>query len=331
MKQNLWKLILCVAASGTVCLHAPAAGLQRADVIADPAWLLHLDCDGLRPTVIGQYILSEMDKPAAQARLASFQTIFGFDLRNHVHGVTLYGGSQTPADGVLMIYADFDPDHLVALAKAAKEYQGTTHNGHVIHSWIDVDSKRRPGAARRVYAAIQDHRVILGQRQDRVAQALDVIDDKSPSLSAGGAFPGLGAPGNVHFIEGAARKLDATNSAPNAAILRLSKNVQLVVGESQKEFQGAVTLVADSDEAAGQIYSITQGLVAVMKLQSNNPDAVRLANAVVITQNGSNIQGRLVLPAADLVAIMQAEAARMAAARTAKPMPAPAVDTNQQQ
>ena len=118
MKQNLLKLTLCAACLCAGGLLARAAGLQRADVIADPVWLLHLDCDALRTNALGQFVLAQMDKPEAKARLASFQTIFGFDLRSQVHGVTLYGSSQKPADSVLIIYADFDADRLMTLAKA---------------------------------------------------------------------------------------------------------------------------------------------------------------------------------------------------------------------
>jgi len=96
---------MCVCAAGWV---ASAAPLQQTDVAASPAWLLHLDADALRPTAVGQYILDEMDKPAARARLAIFQLIFSFDLRTQLHGLTLYGSSPAPEDGVLIVYADFD-------------------------------------------------------------------------------------------------------------------------------------------------------------------------------------------------------------------------------
>jgi len=312
MKQNLLKLTLCAACLCAGGLLARAAGLQRADVIADPVWLLHLDCDALRTNALGQFVLAQMDKPEAKARLASFQTIFGFDLRSQVHGVTLFGSSQTPADGVLIIYADFDADRLLTLAKAANDYQSSPHHDHVIHSWIDATKR---GMTRRVYAAFQDHRVILGQRSDRVAAALDVVDGTAPSLAGRRAFSELGLPGNPHFLEAAARKFDSTNSAPNAAILKLAKSVQLVAGEKKQQFQGALTLVANNDDAAGQMFSIAQGLVAVMRMQSNNPDAVKLANAVVITQDGSEILGTLELPTNDVVEMLQAGAARMTAAR----------------
>jgi hypothetical protein len=318
MKPNLWKLTFCAFAVFASGLIAHADSLQRSDVMADPAWLLHLDCDGLRPTTIGQYVLSEMDKPEAKAKLAAFQSIFNFDLRNQLHGITLYGSSQKPEDAVLMVYADFDPDRLVTLAKAAKQYQSNPHNQHVIYNWIDEKKKGELGAQPRVYAAIQGNRVVFGQREDRVAGALDVLDGVTPSLAAGSAFAGLGVPGNAHFVEAAARKMDLPDSDPNATILKLSKSLQLVMSEKQQQFQGALTLVADSDEVAGHIFSIAQGLVALTKFQTNKPESLKLANAMVITQNGSSVLGNLVLPASDVVEMMKADAARKAAARAAK-------------
>src|SRR5271169_3118436 len=118
MKTLLSKVTLALACLATGGLTASGAPLKRADVAADPAWVAHLDCDALRPTTIGQYIQSEMNKPDAQEKLAGFQSMVGFDLRTQLHGLTLYGTGSNPHDGVLLVYADFDPDRLVTLANA---------------------------------------------------------------------------------------------------------------------------------------------------------------------------------------------------------------------
>src|ERR1039458_5780763 len=126
-------------------------GLQRADVAGEPAWVLHLDCDSLRPTALGQYLLAEMEKPEAQAKFDAFQTIFNFDLRKQLHGLTLYSTGKVPEDGVLLVYADFDPSRLVTMAKAAQGYQSTTFKQHVIHNWVDEKKKAKLGVKPRVY------------------------------------------------------------------------------------------------------------------------------------------------------------------------------------
>src|SRR5262245_53006794 len=117
------KLILSTALLAAGALTVPAGPLQRADLPADPAWVVHVDCDALRPSAIGQYLLSELDKPAAQEKFAAIQAIFSFDPRKQLHGLTLYGTGSNPAEGVLLAYAAGDPDSLLVLHRAARVYQ----------------------------------------------------------------------------------------------------------------------------------------------------------------------------------------------------------------
>ena len=318
MNSNFLKNTLCLGGLCTFSLQMFAAPFHPADISANPAWVLHLDCDALRPTTIGQYILSEMDKPEAKAKLAAFQTIFNFDLRNQLHGATLYGSSPASDDGVLIIYADFDPARITTLAQATKDYQSSQHGPTIIHNWIDEKKEAKDGVKPRIYAAIQGNRIIFGQREDRVAQALDVLSGSSPNLSASKLFSELGVSGAKHFLEAAARKMKLPDSDPNAAILKLSQTVQLVMGESQQQFSGDFTLVADNDELAGNVLSIAQGLVSLAKFQNDKPESAKIANAITFTKNSDRVAGNLALPASEVVEMMKADAARKAAAKAAK-------------
>jgi len=272
-----------------------------------------LDCDALRPTTIGRYVLSEMDKPEAKAKLAAFQAIFDFDLRTQLHGATIYGNSPAPEEGVLLIYADFDPARLVTLAKAAKDSQSSPHGKVEIYGWIDDNKPARNGLKPRIYAAIQGNRVIFGQREDCVGRALDVLTGNAPSLAGDASFADLGRPGAAHFVEAEARKMVLPDSDPHAVIMKLSQSVQLVMDESQGQFRGALTLVADNAEVSGQVLTIVQGLLALARLQTDKPESVKIANAIKLTQIGDHVMGSLVLPAAEVVEVMQADAARKAA------------------
>ena len=78
----------CTASLLAASWMASATPLRRADIAGDPAWVAHIDCDRLRQSAIGEHILSEMEKPQAQARLATFQSTFGLDLRTQLHGLT---------------------------------------------------------------------------------------------------------------------------------------------------------------------------------------------------------------------------------------------------
>ena len=313
MNTNLLKSALCACGLVAAAATALTAPLQRADVTAEPAWVLHVDCDSLRPTPIGQYLLAELEKPEAQAKFAAFQTIFNFDPRKQLHGLTLYSTGKAPEDGVLLVYADFDPERLVTLAKAAKDYASTTNKQHIIHNWIDDKKKARNGVKPRVYAAIQGGRIVVfAQQEARVAQALDVLDRASPNLAGGTVFPQLGATGGASFIQAAARKMDIPDSAPNAAILKLAKMARLEVGEAQGQLKATLNLQADDEEVAKQMASVGQGLLALMKLQKDNPGSVKLAEALSLKQDGAGVVAALAVPVADAIELMKADAARKA-------------------
>jgi hypothetical protein len=297
-----------------------ATPLQRADVPAEPAWVLHFDCDALRPSAVGQFLLAEMEKPEAQAKLAAFQAMFNFDLRNQLHGLTLYSLGTTPQDGVLLVYADFDAERLLTMVKAAKDYQGVAYKQHVIHQWIDEKKKAVNGVKPRTYAAICGGRIVIfGQRQERVAQALDVTDRSVPTLLGSSSFPQLGAAGTTSFIEAAARKLDLPSSDPNAAMFKMTRQIGLQVSESQAQVSTLLTLEANDSEVAGHMATIAQGLVSLMKLQTEKPEAVKLADALTVKQEGPRVVGRMVLPVGDLIEMIRAGAARKSAEKTRTP------------
>src|SRR5215510_13208200 len=163
MKAPMLKTTLIAGCLLAAAFNLPATQLQRADVAANAGWVLHVNCDALRPTAIGKHILAELEKPEAQAKLSVFQNMFSFDLRTQLHGISLYSAGSSPQDGVLIVYADFDADKLVTLAKAANDSQNNTHNGHTVYNW--ADDKKKHHAEKRVYATIQGNRIIFGQRE----------------------------------------------------------------------------------------------------------------------------------------------------------------------
>jgi len=310
--MNFLRPALCACGLVAATVTASSAPLQRADVAAEPAWVLHLDCDALRPTPIGQYLLSEMEKPEAEANLAGLQSMFNFDPRKQLHGLTLYSTGKTPEEGVLLVYGDFDADRLLTLAKQAADYQSTTHKQHTIHNWVDEKKKARNGVKPRVYAAIQgSHILIFSQQEARVAHALDVLDRAAPNLASSGVFPQLGAGGNS-FLQAAARKLDLPESTPNAALLRLAKSARLQIGEAQGQLRATLNLEAEDETVAKQMTLVGQGLIALMKLQKDNPGSAKLATGLSLKQDGAEVVASLAAPITDAVEVMKADAAKKA-------------------
>lgn len=299
-----------LAAAGLPALAGP---FQRADVAAEAAWVVHVDCDSLRPTAVGQHILAEMDKPDAKAKLAELQTTFNFDLRKQLHGLTLYSTGKAPEDGVLLVYGEFDADRLLTTAKAAQDYQSTPYKQHVIHNWIDDKKKPVKGVMPRVYASLVGARILVfAQQEARVAQALDVLDRASPNLAASGVFPQMGAGDSASIIQAAARRLDLPDSTPHAAILRLAKGARLQVGEGQGKIKASLSLETSDPEVAQQMAMVGQGLLALLKLQKDNPGSLKIAEGLSLKQDGAGVVATLAIPTGEVIELMKADAARKA-------------------
>ena len=153
---------------------------------------------------------------------------------------------------------------------------------------------------------------MFGQREERVAQALDVLDGAAPSLAASAALAELGAAGDMSFLEGAASRFDLPSADPNAAMFRLSKQGRLQLAEAQGQVKGVLSLEAKDEEVASNIASIAQGLISLMKLQQDKPESVKLAQALTLKQDGPRVTIGLTMPASDVVELMKADAARKA-------------------
>src|SRR5271156_1129368 len=114
---------LMLATAAALMAGAPvdfAAPFNPKDVAATPAVLFAVDCDALRASSVGQSILAE---PEVQDKLAAVGAIFDFDLQKQLHGLTVYTTEEHPKDGALIVYADFDPNRLIAVAKAASGFE----------------------------------------------------------------------------------------------------------------------------------------------------------------------------------------------------------------
>jgi hypothetical protein len=87
---------------------------------------------------------------------------------------------------------------------------------------------------------------------------------------------------------------------------------RLQIGETQGQLTGSLTVQANDEEVAGQMTSVGQGLLSLMKLQKDKPDANKLAEALSLKQDGMNVTATLTLSANDLIGMAKADAARKA-------------------
>ena len=300
MKTNVLKL----AMAGLIFTGASAvfAGpLNPKDVAADPAVLVHVDCDALKSSTLGQAILSQ---PDVSDKLAAVGALFDFDFRKQLHGLTVYTTEGHTKDGALIVYADFEPERLITLAKMNDGFQSTTNGSHVIYSWLDDKKKTKDGERPRMCGAIMGHRVIIGQNAEHLAEAMNVIDGKTPNFSGKKGFAEPES-GESILVQGLMLKFDFDGADQNAAVFKMSKSVRLKLSEANSTMTAKVRFEAADDDTATNIGSIAQGLLAFLKMQKSDDNAMKLANAIVINQEGATVGVTLSVPSSQLLEVIK--------------------------
>ena len=149
--------------------------------------------------------------------------------------------------------------------------------------------------------------LILGQKESRVAEALDVLSGTQTNLSASKTFAQLGAGAGV-FLTGGARAFDLPGNDPGAAVLKHAKLIWLNAQETQEKAELKLTLEASNAETAKQLGDVCRGLVAVLALQTDKPEAVKFAKAVTVEQNAAEVLAKFSLPVADLIELIKSKA-----------------------
>ncbi len=282
------------------------APLKCADVGAEPARLLHIDFDAMRESYVGEYFLYQLDKPEMHSNMVMFQSIFGFDLRRQLHGITIYTASSTPNDNVVITYADFDPAHLVKLMRGGAKALTITNNHHVIYSWIDKNENSGHPNGVRNYAAILDGRVIAGSGRQSLIDALAVVDGSAPSFSPRKAAEEFYTPGATNFVLASARNLEFLGSDSAAALLKLSRQVQLKVSESEDVLKATLTVDAGDRQMARQMSLVAQGLIAGLGLQKENPWAAKLAGGMTVQLDATRFRVDVSVSAEEALAALKA-------------------------
>jgi len=282
-----------------------AEPLQRGHVVNDPVWVVHLDCDALRQTTIGHQLLVELDRSVVQKRFEAIQATLSLDPRKDLRGVTVYSATKGESDAVVLAYADFDVERLVSVVQTNKGYEVSTHSGHQIHSWIDERKRTQDGEPARIFSAVHTNKIlILGQQAIRVGEALDVVDATQPSLATGKKLPQLSG-GNGTFLSGAAHAVELPGENLGTAVLKQVKLVWLNAREAEGRFELKLALELSSAETAKHLCDVGRGLVAVLALQTDKPDAVKLSQAITIEQVDTGVAVKMSLPAADLVQMIK--------------------------
>jgi len=299
-------------------IFAFSVGLSRAGafdparVPAEAKWLAHIDAQRLRETRLGTLLMEQLRTEETDRKFAGFAAVFGFDPREDLQSITVFGRDQNEENSAMLLKGTLNTDQLVTLVKAGDDYQSATYGGTEIHGW----SEFKKGRNQRSHGAIAaDGTVIISRSENMVRAALDVLRGNESSLSGNQSFGDLAVLCDGDFIVAVADLSQMDPTQPQAAVFKKANWGRLVVGESDNQVSGSLTLGAASVETAQQIQAIAMGMVAMGLFgREQNPALADLARACSVQCVGNAVTLTLACPAEKAMAFLMHEMEKKRAA-----------------
>jgi hypothetical protein len=262
-----------------------AEPLDLKKVAADAKWVVHVDVDALRHSVVYDKAYKkcmEMHKEAAE-HMDKLPGMIGMDPRKDLHGITVYGKDFDKRKGVLIVHADVNQKLLKEKAAKAPDYKMTKCGDYEVHSWT---MKCHQGTQTVSGTFFKPNVMVFGGSQDAVEAALAVLAGKSPGI-AGGESPlaGRTLPGSMFIARAGA--VDPKTRCP---VLKQADSYRVALGENDGQSFYRARLNMKSTEAVAQVKAITEGFRAVVSLNKGmDPEVLKLIDGLKVAGEGKTL------------------------------------------
>lgn len=285
----------CSAATLPLLLAAPLAAQTTPDplrwVPADAEFVACVDWRGLVDSQIFQDVLKSKTTPQQlDAALGMVKNLTGSNLLTDLDRGVVWGRIGDDASATVVVEGRFEPEKLITIIKANKDYRADNLSGLDIHHWHDdKDGKDKYGAF------LDSGTLVLSGAAQNLVAARD-------TSTAGGGFlrtplatlvPARGTTTAFALLTRPERALPAgvmdDTLQARAALATISmKPDDVVLG---------LVVHADSDDAANKWMQMAQGGRALLTLQTKNANAAMIAQDIVIARGeGSSTSVSLALP-----------------------------------
>lgn len=274
-----------VALAAALLRPAPlaAAPLDPATVAADAKWLMHLDMDAARDSVVVTRAWEKMQKmhPHAGGMMDMAARMTGMDPRTDLRDVTAWGLDTDKRNGVMIVRGKVNRELLEKMVAKAPDHQTMEHRTHTLHAWTHKGWRGR-GGEKVVGAFHRDDVMVFGRTPEKVRAALDVLDGTAGGVAGDGPLGGRVRPGSILVARAAA--VDPDTRCP---VLKQGRAFRVALGESEGKSFYRARLQMESPAAADAVEDVVEGFTALGRLRWNaDADAMQLVNAVEVDVAG---------------------------------------------
>jgi hypothetical protein len=268
------------------------AALNTKAVIADALWVMHLDFNALRESVVGRELVGQAMALQAQ-ELKNENMPVQLDipkLLETIGSITAYGTnlSQDPnlVDGALILQGTAD---LRKIAEGAMAQATVTQPGKVTEL-KDMPFEAYSLDGQLIMAFPKESIVLVSKSKTQLLAALKVYRGEAPSLAQTRNSPlnGLIRNQTGAFVLAASVVPSAEffpQDAPQARILQMAKSASIELGENSKQTFAHVQLLAASDEMADKLMKILQGITAMISFaETSDKYLAEFLKSVTVTR-----------------------------------------------
>ncbi len=275
----------CVALLAAVMLaSAPlaAAPLDLAAVPADAKWLMHLDMDAARDSVVVQRAWERMLKlhPHAGGMMDMVTRMAGMDPRKDLRDATAYGLDTDKRNGVMIVRAKANREFLTRMVEKAADHKTMKHGDYTLHAWTH---KRGRHSGPAVGAFFKDDVMVFARTEAAVTSALDVLDGRKAAVTGDAPLAGRVRPGSI--VVARATAVDPDTKCP---VLKQGKGFRVALGEHEGKSFYRARLEMASPDAADDVVDVVEGFTALARLRwGGEADVMKLVGGPKTVVDGA--------------------------------------------
>jgi len=254
---------------------ALGAPLDTKQVPADAKWVVHLDVDAMRDSALVRmaYDNGMEHAEAIEKHAEQFCSLLGINPEDDLHGLTVYGKQFNDEQIVLIVSADLNQVMLVQRVLGAPGHSSQKHGQYELHTWSG-------GHGSATGAFFKPGVMVLARSEADVANALDTLDGKSPSLAGNASALAAKVPSGTMLV---ARGIGlSTVPLPyKSPLIKQAESLSLVIGESKNQIFVNAELGVKSADAAEKVKKVIDGALAAVELH-HGPDSPLTKGAEIL-------------------------------------------------
>ncbi len=164
-----------------VTAGALAVDFNPSHVSSDAEWVMHVNFERGRETLMGEFVLSKMNEGRARVKVDKLREHYNIDLREDFDAMTLYGTYSEDESMVSIIQGSFDQQMIVNAISKVDGYSSKDVGGVILHS---VQKCQEDCENATIYTAFTaDGLMVSASSDDLALDALAVIGGIKPDIA----------------------------------------------------------------------------------------------------------------------------------------------------